>query len=307
MDVIPASERERRLLIKAMNLSLGVGFMMLLLKFGAYWMTGSAAIFADAVETVVHILAVGFASYSLRLSLKPADPSHPYGHAKIGFFSAGVEGALIIAAAVFIIYDAISKWIAGLHLENLTLGVGLTAVTIAINGALGIYLVVLGKRSGSIVLEANGKHVLTDAWTSLGVILALGLILVTGWLPWDPILAILVAINILVSGYSLIRRSIAGLMDEANPEVQMLLEDVLDKEAVQKGIRYHALRHRSLGNGGYWVDLHLLFADHISIKEAHERATEVEKKLNAALPRRSRVTTHLEPKEAHRQIHPDPH
>lgn len=307
MDTIPASERERRLLLKAMNLSLGVGFLMLVLKFGAYWMTGSAAIFADSVETIVHVVAVGFASYSLRLSQKPADPSHPYGHAKIGFFSAGVEGALIIAAALFIIYDAISKWMAGLYLENLGLGVGLTALTVLINGVLGVYLVLLGKRSGSIILEANGKHVLTDAWTSLGVIVALGLILVTGWLPWDPILAIVVAINILLSGYGLIRRSIAGLMDEANPEIQKLLVKSLDEVAIKQGIRYHALRHRSLGNGGYWVDLHLLFADHISIKEAHERATEVERKLNAALPDRSRVTTHLEPRESHRQIHPDPH
>ncbi len=307
MDTIVTSVRERRLMLRAMNLSLAVGFLMLALKFGAYWMTGSAAIFADSVETIVHVVAVGFASFSLRLSQKPPDPSHPYGHAKIGFFSAGVEGTLIIIAALFIIYDAISKWMAGLHLENLGLGVGLTAVTILINGVLGVYLVLLGKRSGSIILEANGKHVLTDAWTSLGVIVALGLILLTGWLPWDPILAILVAVNILVSGYGLIRRSVAGLMDEANPEIQKILEEALDEVAAKEGIGYHALRHRSLGNGGYWVDLHLLFPDQLSIRDAHKRATAVERKLNAALPQQSRVTTHLEPREAHRDIHPDPH
>ncbi|MEX2381840.1 MAG: cation diffusion facilitator family transporter, partial [Opitutales bacterium] len=219
MESIPANIRDRRLLRSAMNLSLGVGFLMLVIKFGAYLLTGSAAIFADAVETIVHVAAVGFASYSLRLSQKPADVSHPYGHAKIGFFSAGAEGALIVIAALFIIQDAINKWLGGLELENIGIGTGLTAFTVFLNGGLGLYLVWLGKKKNSLILEANGKHVLTDAWTSVGVIIGLILTLLTGWLPWDPIFAMLVAINILVAGFGLIRRSVRGLMDEADPKI----------------------------------------------------------------------------------------
>src|SRR5690625_1847261 len=139
---------------------------MLVIKFGAYLLTGSAAIFADAVETIVHIVAVGFAAYSLRLSQKPADENHPYGHAKISFFSAGAEGMLIVLAAIFIIQDAIHKWIAGVELVNLGLGTALTGVTVLLNGALGFYLRSIGKRKNSLILKANGKHILTDAWTS---------------------------------------------------------------------------------------------------------------------------------------------
>jgi cation diffusion facilitator family transporter len=305
MHSAPGNARDRQMLRFAMNLSLGVGLLMLFIKFGAYLLTGSAAIFADAVETIVHVIAVAFASFSLRLSQKPADASHPYGHAKIGFFSAGAEGALIILAALFIIHDAISKWLAGLVLENIGLGTALTALTVVINGGLGLYLVWLGKRKHSLILEANGKHVLTDAWTSVGVILGLGLTLLTGWLPWDPIFAILVAINILVAGFGLLRRSVGGLMDEADPAIQARLIELLDREVAQRGIAYHALRHRNLGDG-HWVDLHLLFSDNTPIKSAHATATEIERAISNAFEAGAIVTTHLEPTADHSRLHRHP-
>lgn len=285
-----------------MNLSLAAGLLMLIIKFGAYILTGSSAIFADAIETIVHVLAVGFASYSLRLSQKPADASHPYGHAKIGFFSAGAEGTLIVIAAVLILYDAITKWLGGLVLENIGLGAILTGLTVLINGGLGGYLVWIGKRKHSLILEANGKHVLTDAWTSVGVIVGLGLTAVTGWLPWDPIFAILVAINILVAGGSLIRRSVRGLMDEADPAVRDQLIAILDEEVSKHGIHYHALRHRNLGDG-HWVDFHLLFDDNTPIKNAHAVATEIERAVMHKLQPASLVTTHLEPLADHKRLH----
>lgn len=286
----------------AMNLSLGVGILMLIIKFGAYLLTGSAAIFADAIETIVHVIAVAFASFSLRLSQKPADVSHPYGHAKIGFFSAGAEGALIVFAAFFIIHDAVTKWMAGLVLENIGLGTLLTALTVLINGGLGLYLVWVGKRKNSLILEANGKHVLTDAWTSIGVIIGLILTAMTGWLPWDPIFAILVACNILVAGFSLIKRSVRGLMDEAEPAIHAQLIDLLDQEVKPHGIAYHALRHRNLGDG-HWVDLHLLFDDDTPIEKAHAIATQIERAAMEKLPPGSVVTTHLEPRRDHGRLH----
>src|SRR5438093_12051219 len=174
----------------AMRLSLGVGFFMLLTKLYAYYITGSAAILSDAAESIVHVFAVSFAAFSLRLSLKPADDDHPYGHDRISFFSAGFEGAMIALAAAYIIFQATLKWLGGLALENIDAGAGFIALATVINGGLGWYLVRLGKKYHSIVLEANGKHVVTDCWTSLGVVVALGLTLWTRWLPFDPISAI---------------------------------------------------------------------------------------------------------------------
>lgn len=285
-----------------MNLSLGVGFLMLVIKFGAYIFTGSTAIFADAIETVVHIAAVGFAAYSLRLSQKPADENHPYGHAKISFFSAGAEGMLIVLAALFIIQDAIRKWLTGIELTNIGLGAGLTALTVFLNGALGIYLISVGREKDSLILKANGKHVLTDAWTSIGVIVGLVLASITGWLPWDPILAILVAINILITGFSLMRQSIRGLMDEADPAIRNRLIELLDRETKRHGISYHELRNRHMGDG-HWVDFHLLFKDETPVKTAHAIATEIERKVKDSLEQQSIVTTHLEPRKDHQRIH----
>ncbi len=302
MDLHLVRKKDQALLRRAMNLSLAVGLILFLVKFGAFWITGSSAIFADAAESAIHIVAVGFAVFSLRLSQKPADSDHPYGHAKISFFSAGFEGGMIVLAALFIIYDAVSKWIAGLHLENLGLGAGLTACAVLVNIALGWYLVWIGRRKHSLILEANGKHILTDAWTSIGVLIGLSLTIVTGWLPWDPIFAILVAANILFTGFGLIRKSVGGLMDVAEPEVYRQLRAVLDEETKSQGIGYHELRHRNLGDG-HWVDLHLLFDDDTSIRDAHVKATRVEERIKAVLKPRALVTTHLEPKKDHARIH----
>ena len=154
----------------AMRLSLAVGFLMLATKVFAYWMTGSAAILSDAAESVVHVVAVSFAAYSLWLSRKPPDPSHLYGHDKIAFFSAGFEGAMIVLAAVYIVYESIRRLIAGPKLENLGAGALLVLAAGLINGALGGYLVWVGKRHRSLILEADGRHVLTDCLTSFGVL-----------------------------------------------------------------------------------------------------------------------------------------
>ncbi len=286
----------------SMLLSLGVGFLMLAAKVTAYVITGSAAILSDAAESVVHVVAVTFAAYSLWLSARPADRSHPYGHEKISFFSAGFEGGMIVVAAVFIIYEAIHKWVTGLNLQNLGTGTLLVAGAAVLNGALGAYLVWQGKRFHSLILRANGKHVLTDCYTSAGVIVGLLLARATGWLLFDPILAMIVAVNILFSGGRLMRQSVAGLMDEVDPTLGDRLRTILNELAATYGVSYHSLRYRGLGNR-LWVEFHLLFPSDTSIEQAHRVATGIEMALGQRLEMPVEVMSHLESVEDHAEAH----
>lgn len=296
------SDRELSQMKWGMRLSLGIGVGMLVLKMGAYLLTGSSAIFSDAAESVVHVLAVGFAAWSLRFSLLPADREHNYGHAKVSYFSAGFEGAMIALAAIFILYKAVVEIRTGPELDRLGLGMGITFLTVVINSLLGWRLLKVGRRTGALILEANGKHVLTDVWTSAGAILGLVLAVLTGWLYWDPICAILLAVNILFTGFNLIRRGVRGLMDQVDPKTAARLETLLERECDARRIRFHELRCRNLGNS-WWVDLHLLFPRGTPIERAHEVASQVEDVLKASLPGHSSVNTHLEPIEGHDLTH----
>jgi cation diffusion facilitator family transporter len=295
----PAAAREQRF---AMGLSLATGFLMLTGKMYAYFITGSAAILSDAAESVVHVFAVGFAAFSLWLSQQPADRSHPYGHEKIGYFSAGMEGGLIIIAALFIIYSAVEKWITGLSLSNLSEGILFVVGAALINAALGGFLIWKGKRSGSIILTANGRHVFTDVWTSGGVVFGLVLTVLTGWLPFDPIVAILAASNILWSGGELIRQSAGGLMDEGDPELEAVITRALDKETLARGVGYHQLRYRTSGSS-LWVELHLLFPRGVVLEHAHAMASEIESAVLKQLPVSIHFVSHLEPLEDHDAAH----
>lgn len=293
------SKNQRRM---AINLSLVIGFGMLAGKWYAYLITGSAAILSDAAESVVHVLAVIFAAFSLWLSTQPPDASHPYGHEKISFFSAGVEGALIVLAALVIIYQAVLKLVTGFELENLGTGSLFVAGAATINAGLGYFLVWQGKRLGSLILIANGKHVLTDSWTSFGVIVGLLLTMWTGWLPFDPIFAILVAMNITWSGGKLIRQSIGGLMDEGDAEIEARIRNIVSLEVRNRDLRYHELRYRYTGTS-LWVELHLIFPPSTPIERAHWQATEIEAAIQSALPLPVTVTTHLEPEDTHDRAH----
>ena len=291
---------------RAMRWSLSIGFAMLAGKSLAWWLTGSAAILSDAAESVVHIVAVAFAAYSLWLSHQPPDRNHLYGHEKISFFSAGFEGAMITLAALFIIYESVRKLIAKGGVDQIELGTLLIVAATATNAVLGWYLVRTGRREGSLILVANGKHVLTDSVTSLGVIIALGLVWATGWQEFDPIIAIAIALHILWSGVSLIRQSFRGLMDEGDPEIDERLRRVLDTWAAAAGGQYHDLRHRR-GGDLVWVEVHLLFPGHQDLESAHAAATSIEQQIDAELSgQRVVVTTHLEPLEQHAVHHPPP-
>lgn len=293
------SERQKRF---AMRLSLFVGIGMFFLKFVAYTLTHSTAILSDASESIVHVLAVGFAAYSLRLAAKPADREHRYGHAKISFMSAGFEGAMIILAALFIIYKTVETLIAGIAIQNLGTGLWLTGSALVINGFLGTYLIWVGKRKRSLILEANGQHVLTDAWTSFGVVLGVGLAWYTGWLYFDPICALALALHILLSGFKLMKQSINGLLDTADPEIDRILAKTLEEAKSDFEIDFHGIRHLSTGDG-FRVELHLLFPDELSIKEAHRQATEIEHRIETAIKTPVLVTTHLEPTSDHKDHH----
>ena len=286
-----------------MRLSLIVGVAMLGGKTFAYAITGSAAIMSDAAESIIHVIAVAFAAFSLWLSARPANARFNYGYERIAFFSAGFEGALIIIAALTIIVAAIQKWMAGLQIEQLGVGTAIVAAAGALNAALGGYLVYTGRKSRSLILEANGKHVLTDSWTSFGVVLGLLLVIWTGWKPFDPLCAIAVALNILWSGGGLIRRSVAGLMDYSDPEVRRAVENALTTECRARGMRFHEVRLRSLGQR-VLVDVHLLFPFEMPLGEAHRIATAVEQTVEQQVAFDVEFVTHLESFDDHEIVHP---
>ncbi len=290
----------------AVNLSLIVGLAMLAGKVTAYLLTHSSAIFSDAAESVVHVVAVAFAVFSLRLSNKPASQEFLYGYERIAFFSAGFEGAMIIVAAIAILVESIRKWMAGLELGHLGGGTILVLLAGLINAGLGYYLVRIGKRTNSTILEADGKHVLTDSWTSFGVVGGLGLVSLTNWKPLDPLVAIAVAVNILWSGGRLVWSSALGLLDYSDPDAGRTIRGKLDTICSDLGIQYHGVRFRTTGCRQI-VEVHLLFPQLTSVSEAHRLATIVEERLPAELGVPAEVVTHLESLEDHADVHREEH
>jgi len=290
--------------------SLLVSLLMLGGKMTAYVVTGSSAILSDALESVVHLMATGFAAFSLWYSVKPADRDHPYGHGKVAYFSSGFEGGLIMIAAFSILYTAIMDMIRGPQIEQLSFGLIITGALAIVNLILGWALVHTGKKHSSIVLIANGHHVWTDMWTSFGVIIGLVLVWVTGIVWFDPIVAIILALNILWTAGKLMRNAVRGLMEEADPEETTKIVALLD-EAIHAGTigGYHQLRHRRV-NDRVWVEYHLLFPESDSISQAHEKSHTVEDLLHSLFKNdHVVVTAHLEPvdhENAHSEKHPEP-
>jgi len=291
---------------RAMHLSLAVGVLLLAAKASAWYVTGSTAILADATESVIHVFAVGFAAFSLYLSERPPNARFLYGYERIAFFSAGFEGALIILAAVAIIVTAIRKWMQGLELAHLGSGALMVLAASALNAALGWHLVRTGRKQNSIILEANGHHVLTDCWTSLGVVGGLGMVLLTGWKPFDPLLAIAAAVHILYSGAKLVWRSVGGLLDYADPGVGHQLREQLDEVCGELGLQYHGVRFRHTGHR-LIVNIDLLFPFQTALGEAHRLATMLEQCLPERLEFPAEIITHLESLEDHAEIHDDQH
>ena len=279
---------------RAAFISLSIGVGMLIMKTGAYFLTHSAAIFSDALESVVHVVATAMAMYSVILSARPADESHPYGHGKIEFFSAGFEGALIIVAAIAIIYQALNAILLGSKLQKLDLGILFTVAASIINLILGNYLIKTGKRTNSLTLVADGKHVLTDSFTSFGVVAGLGLVLLTGWDLLDPLVAIAVALNILISGSKLVRVSISGLMDEADVATLERILSIILRDRTPEWIDVHHLRSWRSGEI-FHVDFHLTIPFYWNIDEAHSFQKKILKRIAEELGQGTQVLIHLDP------------
>lgn len=280
-------------LLRAINVSLAIGVLMLVAKWIAFLLTGSSVIFSDAAESVVHIIAVWFAWYAVRVTTLPPDNNHHYGHDKIGFVSAGVEGGLICIAAIVIIMSAVTKWYSGIQLENLGYGSAITAGAGIVNAALGMYLVRVGRAEKSLVVEANGSHVMTDAWTSLGAIVGLLLAKFTGILWLDPLMAILFGANIIREGSRLVTESIKGLMDTTNPELEQRVRTTLEQMCVIHNVSFHRLRLRMSGKKPM-VDYHLQVNDEMRMIEAHALATIIEDEVRLHVGNNAEVFTHLE-------------
>ncbi|PSQ87134.1 MAG: cation transporter [Bacteroidetes bacterium QS_3_64_15] len=290
-----------------MMASLLVSFLMLAGKVTATYLTGSTAILSDAAESVIHLFATGFAGFSLWYAATPPDPEHPYGHGKIAYFASAVEGTLILLAALGIAWTAVRDLMVGASLHRLDVGLYLIAGLTLVNLALGQYLIRTGRRTNSLVLVSNGRHVMTDMWTSLGVVVGVGLVWITGirWL--DPTVGLLVAANILWTASGLLRRSVYGLLDEADPEATSDLLDELATAVEERLIaEFHQVRHRRSGDQ-VWIEYHLMFPGDMPIHEAHARSHQVEDRVDALFPDDDvYVTAHLEPRR-HDEAHPDEH
>ncbi len=291
----------------AIRLSLGVAVLMLVGKVTAALVTGSDAILSDAAESVVHIVATAVAALSLWYAAQPPDRQHPYGHGKVAYFSAGLEGALISAAAVSIfVISAHSLW-TGPEVQALGVGIALTAGLALVNLALGTYLVRAGRTQNSLVVAANGKHVLTDMWTSAGVVVGVVLVWATDIVWLDPLVAVVVGVQILWTGARLMREAWDGLMDTVDPaeteRLRLCLEDAVAQDLISS---FHKLQHRHVADTVY-VDVHLLMPDQLSLRVAHARASAVEALMAACFPENAvEVTSHLEPAD-HDSAHPHGH
>jgi cation diffusion facilitator family transporter len=276
-------------------LSIGVALLNIALKFGAYRLTGSVGLLSDALESIVNLVAAIVAVWAITYSAKPADDTHAFGHSKAEYFSSGVEGALILVAAVSI---AIAAWERLYHpqpLEQLGIGLGLTLIATVLNGALAFKMLQAGKRLRSITLRADAHHLLTDVWTSVGVLVGMMLVKLTGWLVLDPIIALIVAVNIVWAGFKLLRETGTGLLDAALPEdEQRLITEVFLRYQAQ-GIEFHALRTRVAGTRRF-INFHILVPGEWTVQQGHDLCEEIELNIIRALPGSS-VFTHLEPAE----------
>lgn len=265
------------------------------LKFAAYQRTGSVGLFSDAVESLANVVASSTALFALWYAARPADREHPYGHEKIEFFSSGVEGGLILVAALWIGFSAVERFLHPVLPESLGYGMALVLASTAINFVVGWRLLREGRRTGSIVLEADGHHLMADVWTTLGVVAGLLLVLWTKEPRLDPALAALVALNILRVGWSLVRRSFDGLMDHALEGA----EDAKIRAAIEgemlPGMKYHALRTRRSGTRRF-VDYHLLVPGRLHVKAAHDCEVDIGRSIEAAVPG-IEVIAHIEPLE----------
>jgi cation diffusion facilitator family transporter len=282
-----------RSLDRLLWLSIAAALVTMSLKLAAWQATGSVGLLSDALESVVNLAAAVLAMLLLRWASSPPDARHLFGHEKAEYFAAGAEGALILLAAASIAWAALGRLLHPQELDDVGIGLAIAGVASLVNLAVGLVLLRAGRRERSITLEADGRHLLTDVWTSVGVIVGVAAVALTGWERLDPIVALGVALNIVLTGVSLVRRAGAGLMDAALTEPEReRLEAALDPYR-RDGVAFHAVRTRRAGRRSF-VSLHAVVPGGWTVRDAHDLAERNEADVRAALPGAD-VTTHVEP------------
>jgi len=275
-------------------LSVGAALATIVLKGAAWWLTGSVGLLSDALESLVNLAAAMLVLSMLRLAASPPDENYPYGFSKAEYFSAGIEGALIVIAAAGIVWAAVPRLITPRELDMPVAGLSLTVVASAINYAVALVLLRAGREHHSITLEADGRHLMTDVWTSAAVIAGVGLVYLTGWQRLDPLIALAVSLHILWAGFGLVRRSVRGLLDPAiSTEDQAEVNKLIAEYSHRYGVSFHALRTRQAGARRF-VSFHLLVPDAWTVSQAHRLSEEIEARMRAMVPNAA-IFTHIEP------------
>ena len=274
-------------------LSILAALLTMGIKATGYWLTRSVGLLSDALESGVNLVAAVSALAALTISAQPPDEEHAYGHQKVEYLSSGAEGGLIALAAISIIIAAVQRLIDPQPLAKLSLGLALSASASLINLVVGSILVRIGKRHHSIALEADGQHLMTDVWTSVGVLVGVGLVALSGWAILDPIVAILVAVQISFTAYRLLRRSALGLIDTAVPREQVdAIKSILNN---YEGVQFHALRTREAGSRSF-ISYHVQVPGEWSVQRGHDILEQMEAEIRSLVPN-AIVFTHLEPLE----------
>jgi cation diffusion facilitator family transporter len=272
-------------------LSVAAALVTIGLKLTAYFLTDSVGMLSDALESLVNLVAALLALFILTIAARPLDELHAYGHGKAEYFSSGIEGALIIVAAVSIIWTAVPRLISPQPIEQVGLGLGVSTLASIVNFGVARVLMRAGRQHQSITLEADAHHLMTDVWTSAGVLVGVAAVALTGWQRLDPIIALVVAVNIIWTGIQLIRRSTSGLMDTAISEEDKATE--LLRKYEQQGVQFHALRSRRAGAYAF-LSVHVLVPGEWTVERGHQLVEQIEEELEAAIPGLY-VLTHLEP------------
>ena len=291
-----ANQNFRQSLTRYAWLSIGAAVVTIGLKSGAYLLTGSIGLLSDALESVVNLVAAIVALGVLTIVARPPDDEHAYGHDKAEYFSSGVEGTLILIAAASIIYTASERLLNPQPIEQIGLGLLISIGASVVNFVVARVLLQAGRRHHSITLEADSNHLMTDVWTSVGVVVGMGAVALTGWERLDPIVAMVVAANIIWSGIRLLQRSVLGLLDTALTATdQAVVVAILTRYCEEEGIQYHALRTREAGARRF-VTMHILVPGAWSVAQGHRLLERIEAEVYEALPG-ANVLTHLEPLE----------
>lgn len=277
-------------------LSVGTALVALALKGFAWQLTGSVGLLSDALETLINLAAALLALSMLRVAAAPPDDEHPHGHFKAEYFASGIEGALIVLAAVAIAWSALPRLVAPQPIEQPGLGIMLAIAATAANLAVALILIKVGRSEHSIALEADGHHLMTDVWTTAGVVVGVALVAATGWNILDPLVALAVAAHIVFTGFMLMRRSLAGLMDSAISEAERgEIEKIFAEYRHRYGIDFHALRTRQAGSRRF-ISFHLLVPDAWTVERAHALSEEIESRVRSLVPN-AILLTHIEPIE----------